>query len=333
MGSSSSTAAPEGRPRSFYLVMGGPSIQYTAGPATSGPLIFDVELEKPEDEDAIERAEVFNMAVSVLPKEPFRIKHVQSANNRADFLFSFTISAANNTVGPHYTLRVFCGADIEYKENEGIRISQGEKSQTPFCVYETSAPEEILGEVKVSGGLQLQKLQNAVTTANEEGTKRVTYAPIVIELSYDPPAMHARRRAPAADSINTGASQRVVQYTLLDLPSDASDLVAAALRRGEDRQKPNVVEGVVPVVRQFLQLGVEVYELEDVFDLAAGDEDGDSDDEDDKLCVVCITNQRDTVLLPCRHMCLCYECASMLRIQRNNACPICRVAIERIMTA
>ena len=40
-------------------------------------------------------------------------------------------------------------------------------------------------------------------------------------------------------------------------------------------------------------------------------------------CVICLTEPRDTTVIPCRHMCLCYECALQLRLNTNR-CPICR---------
>uniref|UniRef100_A0A6G1SJ38 RING-type E3 ubiquitin transferase n=1 Tax=Aceria tosichella TaxID=561515 RepID=A0A6G1SJ38_9ACAR len=40
-------------------------------------------------------------------------------------------------------------------------------------------------------------------------------------------------------------------------------------------------------------------------------------------CVICMSDERDTMLLPCRHLCLCSSCAQSLRYQANS-CPICR---------
>lgn len=41
-------------------------------------------------------------------------------------------------------------------------------------------------------------------------------------------------------------------------------------------------------------------------------------------CVICMCETRDTLILPCRHLCLCKLCAINLRVQSNN-CPICRI--------
>jgi len=40
-------------------------------------------------------------------------------------------------------------------------------------------------------------------------------------------------------------------------------------------------------------------------------------------CVICMSEERDTMLLPCRHLCLCSSCAQSLRYQASS-CPICR---------
>ena len=40
-----------------------------------------------------------------------------------------------------------------------------------------------------------------------------------------------------------------------------------------------------------------------------------SDDESSSECVVCMSAPRDTLVLPCRHLCLCKGCAEVLRFQ------------------
>jgi len=40
-------------------------------------------------------------------------------------------------------------------------------------------------------------------------------------------------------------------------------------------------------------------------------------------CVICMSSDRDTMVLPCRHMCMCQECAAALKTQTSK-CPICR---------
>ena len=47
-------------------------------------------------------------------------------------------------------------------------------------------------------------------------------------------------------------------------------------------------------------------------------------------CVICMSDIRDTLILPCRHLCLCNGCADSLRYQANN-CPICRAPFRALL--
>lgn len=40
---------------------------------------------------------------------------------------------------------------------------------------------------------------------------------------------------------------------------------------------------------------------------------------EDRLCVICLVNERDTTVLPCRHMCMCHECAQVPAPQPPSA--------------
>lgn len=52
--------------------------------------------------------------------------------------------------------------------------------------------------------------------------------------------------------------------------------------------------------------------------------------DDGKECVVCLSSDRDTIVLPCRHLCLCAECAENLR-SRVDKCPICRECCQGLL--
>ncbi|KAG0263116.1 hypothetical protein DFQ27_001918 [Actinomortierella ambigua] len=41
-------------------------------------------------------------------------------------------------------------------------------------------------------------------------------------------------------------------------------------------------------------------------------------------CVICLSDVKDTLVLPCRHFCICNECADVLRRRTPQRCPICR---------
>ena len=49
-------------------------------------------------------------------------------------------------------------------------------------------------------------------------------------------------------------------------------------------------------------------------------------------CVICLSEPRDTTVLPCRHMCMCNKCANELRNQpQTNKCPICRTPVDQLL--
>ena len=79
------------------------------------------------------------------------------------------------------------------------------------------------------------------------------------------------------------------------------------------------------MLKQKIQVGNTVYELQEIYGI-----DQQQDDIDGKECVICMSEEKDTTVLPCRHMCLCSECAKQLRYQTNK-CPICRTPVESLL--
>jgi len=47
------------------------------------------------------------------------------------------------------------------------------------------------------------------------------------------------------------------------------------------------------------------------------------------LCVICLSQPREVVLLDCGHICVCGDCAAALPLPK--LCPICRQPIDRII--
>ncbi len=50
----------------------------------------------------------------------------------------------------------------------------------------------------------------------------------------------------------------------------------------------------------------------------------------ESTCVICLTDIRNVLLLPCRHLCLCGSCAENLKFQSAN-CPICRIPFRALL--
>ncbi|KAH9598315.1 hypothetical protein LSM04_001490 [Trypanosoma melophagium] len=364
MGNRQAAAVRSAPPRSFFLVVGGPRIRYVGEPASRGPLIFDVETERADDNETVQRAETVQLQVAVPSRQSFKLTRVNPVNKNFGFMLSFSLGIMK----PGQTLRVLAGVDIEYLPGEGVRLMQSDKSQNPFCVYDIVSPEDFKDEIEVSEVLHLQKLSHAVISG-EGVARRITYAPIVVELMYEIPveaeattatqaevydglseeegvvvnqaqnnSSNSTSLSPDATTSTEVRTMRIIQYTFLDYPDEA--LEKASLTSFLRDETGNTAERPVyeaKVVRQLLQRGTEVYELDDVFDLDACDEISEDLDEEEAeeagLCVICLTNPKDTTLLPCRHMCLCHECVAVLRLQESNRCPVCRAAIVRHMIA
>ncbi|XP_070037030.1 probable E3 ubiquitin-protein ligase LUL4 isoform X1 [Nicotiana tomentosiformis] len=94
--------------------------------------------------------------------------------------------------------------------------------------------------------------------------------------------------------------------------------------------KNNEDHFLVKVIKQILWIEGVRYELREIYGISNSDETTVNDEESGKECVICMTEPKDTAVLPCRHMCLCSECAKALRHQ-SNKCPICRQPIEELL--
>ncbi|KAF7098273.1 hypothetical protein CFC21_100026 [Triticum aestivum] len=96
--------------------------------------------------------------------------------------------------------------------------------------------------------------------------------------------------------------------------------------------KKDSAEYGINIVQQILWVNGTRYVLQEIYGIGNRNTADRNVNEDDsgKECVVCLTEPRDTTVLPCRHMCLCRECAQTLRFQTNK-CPMCRQPVESLL--
>ena len=50
---------------------------------------------------------------------------------------------------------------------------------------------------------------------------------------------------------------------------------------------------------------------------------GEDDDDEEVTCKVCLFEEKDTLIMPCGHFCVCHDCAEQLK-KKNPLCPMCR---------
>lgn len=62
------------------------------------------------------------------------------------------------------------------------------------------------------------------------------------------------------------------------------------------------------------------------------DETETVEDEDEDICMICLSNKPDTMVLPCEHCVVCKECSNKLKYTNDkNICVRCRRPITRIL--
>lgn len=146
------------------------------------------------------------------------------------------------------------------------------------------------------------------------------------DLKYDPGVS----RFPVVICLEAGGPSEASADPKTAVQSQSTFAVFTQGETGELTIKP---------LKQKIQVGSTAYELQEIYGIegqaggdsaAAGADEEEEGGEKSRECVICMTEPRDTTVLPCRHMCMCSECAKVLRLQ-SNKCPICRTSIESLL--
>ena len=54
------------------------------------------------------------------------------------------------------------------------------------------------------------------------------------------------------------------------------------------------------------------------------------DDNPDAECMICLSDPKDTLIMPCGHFCVCETCGKSL-VESKHSCPVCRGHISSMI--
>jgi hypothetical protein len=78
------------------------------------------------------------------------------------------------------------------------------------------------------------------------------------------------------------------------------------------------------LIKQFFYIKSRYFRLSELYGVEPGEEERTE-------CVVCMMDRKNVVLLPCRHACLCWNCANIMARDSESKCPICREMVDNYM--
>lgn len=73
-----------------------------------------------------------------------------------------------------------------------------------------------------------------------------------------------------------------------------------------------------------------IYGMTEEHDAQEGEVKVDVHDTESKECLVCLDVEKDTVIMPCGHLCICQTCGKDL-IKSKYTCPVCRGHIQSLI--
>eukprot|EP00922_Rhytidocystis_sp_ex-Travisia-forbesii_P066150 GHVS01098220.1.p1 GENE.GHVS01098220.1~~GHVS01098220.1.p1 ORF type:complete len:330 (+),score=49.69 GHVS01098220.1:27-992(+) len=140
--------------------------------------------------------------------------------------------------------------------------------------------------------------------------------------------LRCRRSTVGPDSIEG-------QYTYASLLNKAKHFLQSDKNEGHDSSDPSEEKAWgVQTIKQKIQYGKKFFEVQEIYGIDRSNTGDAPLPEDDMMagreCVICLAEERNTAVLPCRHMCLCSGCADIMRRQ-SNKCPICRQTVNSLL--
>ncbi|KAF5471798.1 hypothetical protein F2P56_008565 [Juglans regia] len=227
--------------------------------------------------------------------------------------------------------------DVNLKK-ETLRIEPDEENPEHFLVSFTF-------DATVAGSISIIFFAKESEDCNQTPMKENPIAPVTVHFQQ---GLGQKFRLPSGTGINFSIFEETDILKVGDMNIYALAVKAEATSVNKNGTDGNAIppttnsqithavlekekgEYQVRVVKQILWVNGMRYELQEIYGIGNSVE-GDLDGNDPgKECVICLSELRDTTVLPCRHMCMCSGCAKVLRLQTNR-CPICRQPVERLL--
>ncbi|KAG5507651.1 hypothetical protein JKF63_06600 [Porcisia hertigi] len=214
---------------------------------------------------------------------------------------------------------------LTYEIHTGVK----EFVQGGIVLYKPNKPKLEPVKTLLSGPQENRKITLKLDVSSMEEKEKVynkhypKQIPCAIVLRYKTSELRARGDGGSGDNNNSAEETRVehTEHTSVDLAENPR-------RR---------------VISQIVTAGGSAYTVENLY---GADNDGVTpasgngggavmigsaiEEEEDGLCVICLTNQKDTAVMPCRHMCMCKECGEQL-LKHKPVCPVCRAPISTLL--
>lgn len=186
--------------------------------------------------------------------------------------------------------------------------------------------EKGLGQVYVSPALDLSDFSQEQLRFNPDLPREI---PLAVRLVLD-----CEAEATAAEGEDEPLEERSVHYTYISLQkANALDSPKAEV----DTSRP---PWSAHVIGQKLEHSGQCFILHEVFGAGPTGERSETGSaprqsfahelEGNTDCVICLSEPRDTAVLPCRHMCFCSYCAGIVRLQCDR-CPVCRQKVQSLL--
>jgi len=197
------------------------------------------------------------------------------------------------------------------------------KPREPACAAQEVQFEAGLGQAFTSRALQIQDVMSY-------DHHRPTEIPIAVLMVTDAEASVQADAAPESATEDSAAPARSIHYTYISL-NKASE----SSSNPDTQSRPSAVELSGQVISQKLEHSNQCFILYEVFGAGPKDRPGESegpkhDVDGNPDCVICLSEPRDTAVLPCRHMCFCSYCAGIVRLQCDR-CPVCRQKVQSLL--